>query len=287
MGLNMEKRVVLNMKNPLVSLLVLITCLIMPVYAADEVNESNTSEPAKTERPKINFPISQQRLFDQDLTKYTQAGEVAWLGDKDNRFLTLWSEQTTAKPKGTSWIFADTDTSANNPHLIQTVRLNLNDKGFNTYSISPLSSQIKREDIEAQLLVQIQVLETKITNQIGKRLLILQGENATSVINVLANNKEIKADAVVLLGAHNANPAMMEQLAKNIAAIQIPVLDLYQTNDGSNVQYFVKERRVVAKRSLKQNYRQTEIIGLASQPATQQATSQTIYGWLKSLGWYN
>lgn len=267
-------------------LLILIICLVMPVYAADEAPENNTTKSSKTERPKISYPIPQQRLFDQDLTKYVPAAEVAWLGDKDNRFLTLWSEQTTANPKGTSWIFADTDTSANNPHLIQTLRLSLNDKGFHTYSVSPMSNQIKREDIEAQLLVQIQVLESKITNQIGKRLLILQGNNATSVVNVLANNKDIKADAIVLLGAHDDDAKMMTQLANNIAAVQIPVLDIYQTSDASHVQHYVQERLVIARRSLKKDYRQTEIIGLPSQPATQLATSQTIYGWLKSLGWY-
>ena len=268
-------------------LLILLICLVVPVYAADEESENNTKKPEKTERPKVNYPVSQQRLFDQDLTKYIPEAEVAWLGDKDNRFLTLWSEQTTANPKGTSWIFADTDTSANNPHLIQTLRLSLNDKGFHTYSVSPMSNQIKREDIEAQLLVQIQVLESKLSNKIGRRLLILQGSNAASIINVLANNKDIKADAVVLLGAHDNDAKVMKQMAKNIATMLIPVLDLYQTSDASNVQYFVEERLVIARRSLKQNYRQTEIIGLPAQQATQLATSQTIYGWLKSLGWYN
>ena len=266
--------------------LLLMFCLVMPVHAADETSENSAEKPIKSDRPKINYPISQQRLFDQDLTKYVAEAQVAWLGDKDNRFLTLWSEQTTANPKGTSWIFADTDTSANNPHLIQTLRLSLNEKGFNTYSISPLSRQIKRADIEAQLLVQLQVLESKLISQTGKRLLILQGSNAISVINVLADNKDIKADAVVLLGAHDRDAKMMMQLAKNIAAIKIPVLDLYQTSDANNVQHFIQERQIVARRSLKQNYRQTEIIGLPSQQATQLATSQTVYGWLKSLGWY-
>lgn len=264
-------------------LLLIIIALSLSVQAEDASKPTSVSN---AEKLIVNPPIPQQRLFDQDLTRYKSASEVAWLGDKDNRFLTLWSEQTTAKVIGTSWLFSDTDTSANNPNIIQALRYALNDKGFNTYSISPFSKYIQPSYVEEQLLAQLQVLSDKLENSKSKRLLITQGNNSSIITDILIKNPTIKLDAIVILSAHSDTPEKMKQLAKNMTAIKIPVLDLYQKADGDNVHSYVKERAVVMKRSRKRSYRQTEIIGLPTQTATQSATSQAIYGWLKSLGWY-
>ena len=236
--------------------------------------------------PVIAFPISQQRVFDQDLTKYNNANEVAWLGDKDSRFLTLWREQTTGKVIGTSWIFADTYTSANNPNIIQTLRYQFSDKGLHSYSISPLSQALNSTTAEQRLQTQLRILQEKIVSQDGKRLLILQGANCPAMINVLTKNPEIYVDAIVLLSARSSTAELAEQFVSQIHQLKAPILDLYAQTDNLTVIDEAKIRNTAAKRVNKDNYRQMEVIGLQGQMETQIATSQIIYGWLVKQGWY-
>jgi len=248
--------------------------------------EENNAEENKTSKPTIAFPISQQRIFDQDLTKYSSASEVAWLGDKESRFLTLWREQTTGTVTGTSWIFADTYTSANNPNIIQTLRYQLSDRGLHTYSISPLSQTLTSDQAEQRLQTQLLILQDKIVSQDGKRLLILQGANCQAMINVLIQNKDVYVDAIVLLSAHSPTPELASQLINQMHQLKAPILDLYAQTDSLAIIHEAKLRRTAANRINTSKYRQTEVIGLQGQVETQIATSQIIYGWLVKLGWY-
>ncbi|PKH05682.1 DUF3530 family protein [Moritella sp. Urea-trap-13] len=258
--------------------LLLLSMLSLPLSAEVDKDKNNT--------PQIAFPMSQQRVFDQDLTKYNDVNEVAWLGDKDSRFLTLWREQTTAKVIGTTWIFADTYTSANNPNVIQTLRYQLSDKGLHTYSISPLSQALNSPTAEQRLQVQLGILQEKIVSQDGKRLLILQGANCVAIINVLSQNPEIYVDAIVLLSAHSPTPELAVQLIRQIQQLNTPVLDLYAQTDNLAIIDEAKIRNTAAKRANNSSYRQVEVIGLQGQVETQIVTSQIIYGWLLKLGWY-
>ncbi|MDX2320174.1 MAG: DUF3530 family protein, partial [Moritella sp.] len=196
--------------------LLLLSALSLPLSAETDKDKNQTNKPA------VSFPMSQQRLFDQDLTKYNDSNEVAWLGDKDNRFLTLWREQTTGKIIGTSWIFADTYTSANNPNIIQTLRYQLNDKGLHTYSISPLSQTLNSTTAEQRLQSQLGILQDKIVSQDGKRLLILQGANCQAMVNALIKNPEIYVDAIVLLSAHSPTPELATQLISQMQQLNTP-----------------------------------------------------------------
>ena len=261
--------------------LVLLLLVSLPSQAIEQ-----SAVDKESNKPTITFPMSQQRVFDQDLTKYNDSNEVAWLGDIDNRFLTLWREQTTGKVIGTSWIFADTYTSANNPNIIQTLRYQLSDKGLHTYSVSPLSQPLKSEYAEQRLQAQLLTLQDKISSQSGKRLLILQGANCQAIINILVNNPDIYVDAIVLLSAHSPTSELAKQFISQMHQLNAPILDLYAQTDSLAVIDEAKKRHIAAKRINKGNYRQIEVIGLPGQVETQIATSQMIYGWLVKLGWY-
>lgn len=264
--------------------IVLLFLLTLPWQITQVVAEEKNIDSA--DKPTLPLPVSLQRLFDQDLTKYSNANEVAWLGDKDTRFLTLWREQTTEKVTGTSWIFADTYTSANNPNIIQTLRHELNSKGLHTYSISPLSQGLNSEQAEQRLEAQLLILQDKIVSQDGKRLLILQGANCPAMVNVLINNPDIFVDAIVLLSAHSPTDELAAQFNEQINELKMPILDLIAQTDNFAVIGEAKIRKIAARRVHNDNYRQTEMIGLQGKAETQIATSQVIYGWLTKLGWY-
>lgn len=274
-------------RRPLLLSLLKIAFILLPVFSVTANAEQNTAaDKTKQKEVVIEFPVAKQRIYDQDLTKYSKADELAWLGDKDNRFLTLWSEQTTATPRGTSWLFPDTDTSANNPQFIQTLRYSLNEKGLNTYAISPLSQQMDPEISASLILGQLTELDAKFVNQGGKRLIIAQGNNAQLVLSVLVGNPDLTFDAFVMIGAHANSAEQMEMLAQNVIKLIIPVLDIYHEDDGLNVKNYAKSRLITATRGKKRNFRQRKIVGFKTSEMTKINTSQVIYGWLKSQGWY-
>lgn len=266
--------------------LVLLCLSVLSLQLNAAINDDDNNEKNNIAPPVIAFPISQQRLFDQDLTKYSDADEVAWLGDKDNRFLTLWREQTTGHVVGTSWLFGDTYTSANSPGIIQTLRNQLSHKGLHSYSISPLSQALNSEKSEERLLAQLLILQEKIVSQEGKRLLVLQGENGQAIINILIKNPDIYVDAIVLISTHSPTTALSTQLSKQLLELKTPILDLYTQTDKLAVIAQAKTRNTAAKRVNKSNYRQVEVIGSPGQVETQIITSQIIYGWLFTQGWY-
>ncbi|MFT5879542.1 MAG: hypothetical protein ACI86X_000646 [Moritella sp.] len=264
--------------------LLALLALTLPIQAAESVADKEKAN--NPDKLKITPLLSQQRLFDQDLIKYQPESEIAWLGDKETRFLTLWSEQTSAKVIGTSWIFSDTYTSANNPNVIQTLRYQLNEKGLHTYSISPLSQRIETEQAEQRLLSQLTILQDKIVSEKGKRLLITQGSNSVALVNVLTKNPAVHIDAIILLGAYSASQKGMVQLTEQITQLPMPVLDLYHQLDSQIIVAGAHMRNTAARRKHKLNYRQAAVIGMPAQTATQISTSQTVYGWLVTLGWY-
>lgn len=263
-----------------------------PLKAPEGAPEN--TEPAAgttTTQPNVTMPLPQQRIFDQDLNKYLPASEIAWLSEKEARFLTLWSEQTSASPVGVSWIFADSGCSANNPNFIQSLRYQLNDKGLHTYSISPFSEvnmadETAKASRHKQLEQRIKVLQDKIVNQDGKRLIIAQGRSAIDIIDIIANNAKIQPDAVVIIGAYTYDQKSLTKLNQQIAQLKLPVLDLYHRSDNETIIKNAKLRKVESRRDQKSDYRLTEIISLGGSPDAQQETSQAIYGWLTSLGWY-
>lgn len=264
--------------------LVLLCLSVLSLQLSAAINNDN--EKNNIASPVIAFPMSQQRLFDQDLTKYSDTSEVAWLGDKDNRFLTLWREQTTGHVVGTSWLFGDTYTSANSPGIIQTLRNQLSHKGLHSYSVSPLSQALNSTQSEERLLAQLQILQEKIVSQEGKRLLVLQGANSQAIINILIHNPDIYVDAIVLISSNSPTAALSTQLSKQLLELKTPILDLYRKTDELAVIEQAKIRNTAAKRVNKSNYRQVEVIGLQGQLETQITTSQIIYGWLVTQDWY-
>ncbi len=274
--------------------------LLLALLSASSFAETPTSDPTEAagttpaetpSQPEISMPLPMQRIFDQDLNKYLPAAEIAWLGEKDNRFLTLWSEQTSDNPVGVSWIFADSDSSANNPNFIQNLRYQLNVKGLHTYSISPFS-EVNMADEKAkvsrqkQLKQRIKVLQDKIVNQEGKRLIIAQGKSAVDMVNIISDNTKMQPDALVIIGTYTLDQKSLTKFNQQIAELKLPVLDLYHRSDSEVIVKNAARRRIESRRDHKTDYRLTEIIGIAGSEAAQRETSQAIYGWLTSLGWY-
>lgn len=274
--------------------------LLLALFSANSFAESPATAPESTEetvstetatQAEITMPLPRQRIFDQDLNRYLPTSEIAWLGEKESRFLTLWSEQTTDNPVGVSWIFADNDSSANNPNFIQSLRYQLNDKGLHTYSISPFSEidiadEKARASRQKELKQRIKVLQDKLVNQEGKRLIIAQGRSAVDMVDIIAANEQLQPDALVLLGTYTRDQKSLSKLNQLVAQLKLPVLDLYHRADNEVIVKNAELRRTESRRDHKRDYRLTQIIAITGTDAAQRETSQAIYGWLTTLGWY-
>ena len=260
----------------------------LPATAADGVASSAIST--------VNEPVNLQSQFDADISRYHPANEILWLGtqsdNQDNRFLTLWRQHTSATVIGSSWLFADNYNSADSPNFIQTLRKQFNAKALDSYSVSPLSIDLNSSAAQQQLLSQLSFLQThndsvQPSAAVAKRLLIAQGSYGEALLQLLTANPALRVDALVLLGAYSNTHEDRVRTANFVAAMPLPILDLYHKADNGAILASVAQRDMVTTRGGKNNYRQSEIIGLPQQVETQLATSQAIYGWLVSLGWYS
>jgi|GEM_PF-1564786 Protein of unknown function (DUF3530). len=112
----------------------------------------------------------------------------------------------------------------------------------------------------------------------GHRLLIAQGSSAVWVSQLLATEKMIKPDAIVLLNAFypdkQANAIEATQLSNDL----LPTLDLYQDDKTNWLQEATRQRLSAVKRATKLNWRQQTIQDLTDAP-------MQISDWLTTLGW--
>ena len=270
--------------------------LTLPVIAATDPVTPAAADGASSAIPTIDLPVNQQSQFDADISRYHPANEILWLGtqsdNQDNRFLTLWRQHTSATVIGSSWLFADNYNSADSPNFIQTLRKQLNSKGLDSYSVSPLSIILDSSVAQQQLLSQLSLLQTHNDSiqpsvSVAKRLLIAQGRYGEALLQLLAANPALHIDAIVLLDAYSNTPEARVRTANLVATTPLPILDLYNKADNGAIQVSAAQRNTASTRGGKHNYRQSAIIGLPQHAETQLATSQTIYGWLISLGWYS
>lgn len=112
----------------------------------------------------------------------------------------------------------------------------------------------------------------------GFKLLLAQGTSAAWAANLITSEQLPAPDALVLLDGFFPNPQSNQTLAKQVAQVSIPTLDLYQEEGARWPLLAAEARRSESRRSHKLNYRPYALMALDETPGR-------IQGWLTHLGW--
>lgn len=118
----------------------------------------------------------------------------------------------------------------------------------------------------------------------GFYLYICQGKSCTWLTNLIEQEKIEKPDALVMLSAHIPQQDLTDNFNMQVSKTEFPVLDLYRDQDSTWVVNHVKDRRKLARKSFKTNYRQRKLYYGIDYTSQRQRAVKEIYGFLTSVG---
>ena len=165
----------------------------------------------------------------------------------------------------------------------------LNQEGFDTVILFPLSEQLsvnpgdeKAQDaikkLSDKLSTQLASIDTTFPTTTGHRLIITQGSSAIWLAGMITNKTINPPDALVLLNGVYPDKQANQLAATQFSTMQIPVLDLYQSDLNAFLNQATQQRQDTTRESNKLNWRQRSISQI------NEAGRQMI-SWMISLGW--
>lgn len=119
----------------------------------------------------------------------------------------------------------------------------------------------------------------------GFRLLVVQGTTAAAVLSALSDNSMTAPDALVVIAPFWPEREINARIPAQLAATEMPVLDIYSQWDSKWSKIHRHYRQVEANKVLKLHYRQRELIGPVINDQQYHLLSKEIYGWLTHMGW--
>lgn len=158
---------------------------------------------------------------------------------------------------------------------------NINWKAFHRDNyFSEQTSELLQTQIQQRLQAAWQVAETYP----GFFLLICQGKTCHWLTQLFADPNIPKPDALVMLSAHMPQTDLNQTLASQVSMMEFPILDLYLSQDNPWVNKIVLERRKMARKNYKTDYRQRQLFSSIDYQGQQRRTIKEIYGFLTAVG---
>ncbi|MBU2894161.1 alpha/beta hydrolase family protein [Colwellia sp. D2M02] len=285
---------------------------------ATEQAKTKTDSPNKEqEKEQQPMPINYGVQHTQDLKHYIAAERVKPLLAGPESYLTLEQKFTTANSKGVAILLPDWQQGATNPKAINFLRKALPKHGWTTITIQPndkpegypstaLTATEQQEqntplitEYKKQLAAILTATMNKAKEHPGIVIVIAQGNNGAFLVDLLSENTESADDvaklttapnALVLLssyrrGSRDLQTQLNEDLAKSVALLELPLLDLYLHYDHPSVIAAMPMRMSSSAQEMKVYYRQRQLNNTLSGYYPNNELLSQINGWLKSIGW--
>lgn len=208
----------------------------------------------------------EKRLGEMLSASATLTGEAVWLDAGADKFLGLYTAQTTRTLQGGAIILHDTGMNPDWPAVIAPLRRELPKRGWSTLAVQlPLPGEAKEDNsalldqIPARIKAAIAFLHTK---DITRIVLIGHGQGATLGATFLANDPQSGIGALIGIGMSaekNQEPRLY--LPTALEKISLPILDIYGSRDEDSSRTRAERRNAAVKAS-------------ASTPSTDRSPSQ-------------
>lgn len=252
---------------------------------------------------KINEPVNIYQQTQSDIKHYLPNKYVQPLLAGPDDYLTLIEENHTAINKGVAILIPDFPMGATTPKSINYLRKVLPQEGWTTMTIQPSYSpenypstntdekERLKDNADALMAYQaklsqlIPAIMQKAKAYPGLFLVIAEGTHAAMLVNIYQKDPKSIPSALVMLSAYLPTEIESNFFGKNMASLEIPVLDLHLKNDHPFVIKSSKRRKIFAQKELKVYYRQQQIFNFNSSYYPLEQLLKSINGWLKSIGW--
>ncbi len=166
-----------------------------------------------------------------------------------------------------------------NPINMDGVSLNL--KAFHQFAHY---SEAKLDEVSEEIALRLQAAFELAGTYPGFYLVICQGKSCHWLSELFKSEGFQAPDAMIMLSAHMPDAEQNDRLAVNIAKTEYPVLDLYQDRDNPWVHQTIGERRIMARKNYKTNYRQRKLNSHFDFHGQGDRAIKEIYGFLTAVG---
>ncbi|MFK5893340.1 MAG: DUF3530 family protein [Pseudomonadota bacterium] len=204
--------------------------------------------------------LKQEKYWKSLLSKQIKMGQAIDLNSGQQTFFAIYKKQNLLKEKGSVILLHDKAGHPDWKNVIRPLRINLTKHGWNTLSIQmPLKNKPLKKTEELQAFYQqgysrldsaLQYLKDQKAPNI---FLIAYGSNNLVVLNYYKNNPKRDINGVVLISLATENSLSL------LEEINLPVLDIYGSNDFDSVTLTARQRISAAKRSGNKYYSQQQI----------------------------
>jgi hypothetical protein len=276
--------------------------------AAQKSIKNKETEKKETSPITIKKPIELTKQHKEDLQHYLANEEVKPLLAGPDDYLTLVKNHTSANSKGVVILLPEWQQGATNPKAISYLRNALPAKGWSTIAVQPndkpenypsvattLDDQIKENEIaikayKDKLSTMLNAVMNIAQEYSGIVLVIAQGNNAALLVDLYSQEGSQLPNALILLSSyrqsnHSLINSVNEDFAKQLAFLELPVLDLYLKHDNSIVLAKAPQRKSFAKQEMKVYYRQRQLNNTVTGYYPEKELLSQINGWLKVIGW--
>lgn len=214
-------------------------------------------------------------------------GEAVWLNDGKSDFLGIYTEAEEDKGRAVI-VMHGTGVHPDWQQVIQPLRVGLIENNWNTLSIQMpiLANEAEHleyaklyDEIAPRIDAAIQYLKKN-----GSNTIVLIGHSQGSLMSTyyLAQEKrDVVGFVAIGMSSYEEDPRMNSvQLLKKI---NLPILDLYATNDLEEVRKNIDARAASAKASGNKNFSQTEITGNHFLDGEEETLVKTVADWLQQF----
>ena len=211
--------------------------------------------------------MQREQQIAEQITSDLQSGTALRLGSSRGSFLAIHLPSSTRETLGGVILLHDMDADPNTTAVIRPLRIGLSDRGWETLSIQlPLASQNadsqEYRSLTEEALPRIQAAIDFFGARQNLNLVLLgHGQGAATGLGFLSKAPAKEVRAFVAIGLTDMTSPDQSLTQKMIGALEMPMLDLFGSQDLENVVRGAKSRHDSAKRGGRRAYRQDLVSG--------------------------
>ena len=270
----------------------------------NKTEEQSTSS-STIQRSKIEIapPIDAIEQKKSDLNHYLPEKTVQTVLAGPNDHITLIETNQTANSKGVMVLLPDWHQTAASPKAMNDLRAKFPQQGWTTITLQPPSKpdnypslSLKSEqraqenlDILTAYQEELSAILTAVIEQAktypGIIVVVAEGRNGAILPSIYQKELSEEPMALITLSAYLDDDSSSEIAAKNLAQIDLPVLDFILKTDNGLILQNAELRKKHVNQALKSYYRQKQLHNIHTGYYPKNQLLKEISGWLKSIGW--
>ncbi|MEL0632155.1 DUF3530 family protein [Pseudoalteromonas carrageenovora] len=139
------------------------------------------------------------------------------------------------------------------------------------------------DDYKTNLILRYEALYQTAMAEPNNIVVIAQGASAGMLLEYYADFPESKINAFISLSSYLPNAQRNEELSQATSLVTPALLDIYYTNDSTDILLSLKNRKRWVNRNAKFDYRQRQLFGMRNAPQQHARLSKEIDGFLRRL----